>query len=95
MSLDFPPSITKETAEAGRDTDSQVFAMCNTLQTVCEQSASVLGSAQGVHQFVIEVHRIATFAALKTSPRQPKKGVVEHKGNVLRLVCFSGASAGL
>lgn len=74
MSLDFPPSITKETAEAGRDTDSQVFAMCNTLQTVCEQSASVVGSPLRVHQFVIKVHRIATCAALKTLPDSQKLG---------------------
>ncbi len=74
MSLNFAPSITKGTAEAGRDTDSQVLAMCNTLQTVCEQSASVVGSPQRVHQFVIKVHRIATFAGLKTPPRQTKAG---------------------
>ena len=70
--LDFAPSITKETAEADRDANSQVFAMCNSLQTVCEQSAAVVGSPQRVHQFVIKVHPIATFVALKTPPRQPK-----------------------
>ena len=41
--------------------------MCNSLQTACEQSASVLGSRQRVHQFVNEVHQIVTVDAVQTA----------------------------
>jgi len=41
--------------------------MCNSLQTLCEQSASVLGSRQGVHQFVNKVHQIVTVGAFQTA----------------------------
>jgi hypothetical protein len=44
--------------------------MRSSLQTVCEQSASVLGSRQEVHQFVNKVHQIVTVDALKTASRQ-------------------------
>jgi hypothetical protein len=39
--------------------------MRNGLQTVCEQSASVLGSHQRVHQFVNKVHQIVIVGALQ------------------------------
>jgi len=45
---------------------------CNKLQTVCEQSATVFTARRGVQQFVNRVQQIATFAATKVAPRQPK-----------------------
>jgi hypothetical protein len=41
--------------------------MCNSLQTVCEQSASVFGSRQHVRQFVNKVHQIVTVDAVQTA----------------------------
>jgi len=54
-------------AEGVRDGKFRFSSMCNGLQTVCEQSASVLASHQRVHQFVNEVHQIVTMGALQTA----------------------------
>jgi hypothetical protein len=68
----FSPSLDKEMARGVRDGKISFSATCISLQTVCEQSASFLGSPLGVHQFVIEMHHSATMATPKAAPRQPK-----------------------
>ena len=54
-------------AEGVRDGKISFSSMCNGLQTVCEQSASVSGSGQRVHQLVHEVHQIVTVDAFQTA----------------------------
>jgi hypothetical protein len=74
-SIDFAcitPSPNKETAGGERDAQISLLAMCNNLQTGCEQSASVLGSRQGVHQFVNKVHQIVTVATLQDRSQATK-----------------------
>jgi hypothetical protein len=54
--------------------------MCNSLQTVCEQSASVLGALQRVHQFVNKVHQIVTVGAFQTAFKATKNASWNMKG---------------
>jgi hypothetical protein len=47
-------------------------SMCNSLQTVCEQSATVLASRSQVQQFVNKVQQIATMATSKNGSEATK-----------------------
>ena len=64
------------------------FAMCNRLQTVCEQSAIIFGSRKGVQQFVNRVQQIVIAATCKGGSQATKHPVVEHKGTSDDLVGF-------
>jgi hypothetical protein len=67
------PSPYKGNGERGAGRRNFHFsATCISLQTVCEQSASSLDSLQGVHRFVIEVHRIVTAATLQDGSQTTK-----------------------
>jgi hypothetical protein len=54
--------------------------MCNCLQIVCEQSATVLISLDGLQQFVNEVQQIVIPATRKHGSKTTKNRIVEHKG---------------
>jgi hypothetical protein len=56
--------------------------------SVCEQSASVLGSHRRVHQFVKKAHQIVTVGAFQKQLLGNKKCVVEHKGSSDALADF-------
>ena len=62
--------------------------MCNRLQTVCEQSAIIFGSREGVQQFVNRVQQIVIVATCKDGSQATKHPVVEHKGSSDDLVDF-------
>ena len=64
------------------------FAMCNFLQTVCEQSAIIFGSRAAVQQFVNRVQQIVIAATCKDGSQATKHPVVEHKGSSDDLVGF-------
>jgi hypothetical protein len=53
-------------AKGVRDGKISFSSMRNNLQTVCEQSASLLGAPQRVHQFVNKVHQVVTIGTLQT-----------------------------
>jgi hypothetical protein len=52
--------------------NQEIFAFCNNLQTVCEQSATVLASRSRVQQFVNKVQQIATMATPKNGSQTAK-----------------------
>jgi len=54
--------------------------MCNRLQTVCEQSATVFASRDGVQQFVNKVQQIVIAATSEDGSQAAQNPVVEHKG---------------
>jgi hypothetical protein len=54
-------------AEGVRDGKISFFFDVQQSETVCEQSASVLGSRRRVHQLVHEVHQIVTVDAFQTA----------------------------
>ena len=56
--------------------------MCNRLQTVCEQSATVFASRDGVQQFVNKVQQIVIVATSGDGSQATNNPVVEHKGFV-------------
>ena len=80
-------------ARSVQDARSASSRPCNSLQTVCERSANVLSAERVLQQFVNRVQPIVNLGPAKMGLKQPNNPVVEHKGNVQRLVCFSGVSA--
>ena len=76
-----------------QDARSAPSRPCNSLQTVCERSANVLSNERALQQFVYRVQPIVILDLRRWLLKQPNNPVVEHKGNVQRLVCFSGVSA--
>lgn len=87
-------------ARSGRDSESRVFfAMCNRLQTVCEQPATVFAPREGGQQFVNQVQQIATSTDSKDHSQAAQNPVVEHKVGMRswvswRSFCCCGCGSG-
>jgi hypothetical protein len=62
--------------------------VCNGLQTVCEQSATVFAACECVQQFVNKVQQFVIAATSEGGSQATKSLVVEHKGSSDEVVDF-------
>jgi hypothetical protein len=68
--------------------NQQIFAFCNRIATVCEQSATVSVVGGRRQQFATDCNQIATHSGSEDRSQATKNPVVEHKGLSDELVEF-------